>query len=34
MDREAWMMDMFKGFVGLMELNPEAKEHFRKLLER
>jgi len=34
MDREAWMMDMFKGFVDLMELNPEAKEHFRKLLER
>jgi integrase/recombinase XerD len=34
MDREAWMMNMFKGFVDLMELNPEAKEHFRKLLER
>jgi integrase len=33
LDREARMMNIFKGFVDLMELNPEAKEHFRKLIE-
>jgi len=33
LDREARMMNIFKGFVDLMEVNPKAKEQFRKLIE-
>jgi integrase/recombinase XerD len=32
MSREAWMMNIFKGFVDLIELNPDMKDQFKKLL--